>query len=51
MYELSITKIKYPKNDTNIYEYSSLENLLNDLKIFIEEKKISKNNIIRIEVL
>jgi len=51
MYELSITKIKYPKNDTNIYEYSSLENLLNDLKIFIEEKKISKNDIIRIEVL
>ena len=35
MYELSITKIKYPKNDTNIYEYSSLENLLNDLRIFI----------------
>lgn len=51
MYELSITKIKYPKNDTNIYEYSSLENLLNDLKIFIEEKKISKNDIIRIGVL
>lgn len=51
MCEMSITKVRYPKNETNIYEYSSLENLLNELKRFIKEKKISKNDIIRIEVL
>lgn len=51
MWELSITKIKYPNNDTKVYEYSSLDNLLMELKIFIVDKKISKNDIIRIEEL
>lgn len=49
MWELSVTKVRYPKNETNIYEYSSLDNLLAELKRFIEDKKISKNDIIRIE--
>lgn len=49
MYELIITKIKYPKNDTNIYEYSSIDNLIMELKIFIEKKVINENDIIRIK--
>ena len=50
MCELSITRIKYPKNNTTIYEYESLDNLLMELKLMIIEKKINKNDIIRIEV-
>ncbi len=49
MYELSITKIRYPKNETNIYEYKSLDGLLMELKKWLIEKKIYKNDIIRIE--
>ena len=32
MFELTITRIKYPKNDTIEYEYESLDNLLMELK-------------------
>ena len=49
MYNLIITKIRYPKNDTKIYNYTGLENLLIGLKALIENKKIKKNDIIRIE--
>ena len=45
MYLLSITKIKYPINETKTYVYSLLDNLLKELRIMIEEK----NDIIRIE--
>lgn len=48
MFELTVTKIKYPKNDTKIYEYKNIDNLLKDLKTFILNNKISKNDIIRI---
>ena len=48
-YILTITRIKYPKNDTTYYVYSSIDNLLKELKDFIEEHKISSQDIIRIE--
>ena len=48
MVNLSITRIKYPKNDTNEYEYENLDNLLMELKQMIIDKKINKNDIIRI---
>lgn len=50
MVNLSITRIKYPKNDTTEYEYENLDNLLMELKQMIIEKKINKDDIIRIEV-
>lgn len=50
MYLLSITKIKYPHNDTIIQEYTTFDNLCNDLKRMLDNKFISKNDIIRIEV-
>ncbi len=50
MVVLSITRLKYPKNDTIEYEYESLDNLLMELKLMIIEKKINKDDIIRIEV-
>lgn len=48
MWELIISRIKYPKNDTIKYEYENLDNLLMELKLMIIDKKISKNDIIRI---
>ena len=48
MVNLSITKIKYPKNDTIEYEYENLDNLLMELKQMIIDKKINKDDIIRI---
>ena len=48
MFELTITRIKYPKNDTKIYEYESLDNLLMELKQMIIDKKVNKDDIIRI---
>ena len=48
MVNLSITKIKYPKNDTIEYEYENLDNLLMELKQMIIDKKINRNDIIRI---
>ena len=50
MVVLSITRLKYPKNDTIEYEYENLDNLLIELKLMIIEKKINKDDIIRIEV-
>lgn len=50
MYLLSITKIKYPYNDTIIHEYSSFENMCKGLKFMIDNDYLSKNDIIRIEV-
>ena len=47
---LSITRIKYQKNYTTEYEYENLDNLLMELKQMIIEKKINKDDIIRIEV-
>lgn len=49
MYLLRITKIKYPKNDTNTYEYKTIDNLLGELKRFILDNKVTENDIIRIE--
>ena len=46
--QLTITKIKYPKNDTIEYEHESLDNLLMELKQMIIDKKINKDDIIRI---
>lgn len=46
--DLTITKIKYPKNDTIEYEYESLDNLLMELKQMIIDKKVNKDDIIRI---
>lgn len=48
MVNLSITRIKYPKNDTIEYEYENLDNLLMELKQMIIDKKINKDDIIRI---
>lgn len=48
MVNLSITRIKYPKNDTIEYEYENLDNLLMKLKQMIIDKKINKDDIIRI---
>jgi len=48
-YELKITKTWYPKNDTSIYSYGTLDGLLEDLKKWIKDDRISKNDIIRIE--
>lgn len=48
MANLSITRIKYPKNDTTEYEYENLDNLLMELKQMIIDKKINKDDIIRI---
>ena len=48
MVNLSITKIKYPKKDTIEYEYENLDNLLMELKQMIIDKKINKDDIIRI---
>lgn len=48
MFELTITRIKYPKNDSVEYEYESLDNLLMELKQMIIDKKINKDDIIRI---
>ena len=50
MFELSITRIKYPRNDTNVYMYKSLDNLLMELKQMIIKNGVNKNDIIRIEV-
>ena len=50
MVNLSIIKIKYSKNDTIEYEYENLDNLLMELKQMIIDKKINKDDIIRIEV-
>lgn len=50
MVNLVITRIKYPKNDTIEYEYENLDNLLMELKQMIIDKKINKDDIIRIEV-
>ena len=50
MFELSITRVKYPRNDTNVYVYESLDNLLMELKQMIIKNGVNKNDIIRIEV-
>ncbi len=50
MANLSITRIKYSKNDTTEYEYENLDNLLMELKQMIIDKKINKDDIIRIDV-
>lgn len=50
MYILSITRIKYPKNETNIYEYENFEHLTIGLKFMLENEYITKNDIVRIEV-
>lgn len=50
MCTLMIIKHKYPMNETLIYEYSNIDNLLMELKLFITEKKINKYDNIRIEV-
>lgn len=48
-YILTITRIKYPINDTLYYSYSSIDNLLKDLKDFIENHKVVSQDVIRIE--
>ena len=50
MVKLNITRIKYPKNETIMYEYESLDNLLMELKLMIERHYIVSQDIIRIEV-
>ena len=49
MYVLSITKKRYPKNDTLFLEYEKIDNLLNELKKMINNNKIKNDDIIRIE--
>lgn len=49
MYILSITKIKYPKNDTIFLEYETIDNLLKELKEMVNNNKIKSDDIIRIE--
>lgn len=49
MYNLIITKIKYPKNETIIFEYNNFDNLTKELKEMILKNKINKTDIIRIE--
>lgn len=48
MVNLSITRIKYPKNDTIGYEYENLDNLFKDLKKMIMNNNVGKDDIIRI---
>lgn len=48
-YKLIIIRKWYPKNDTSIYSYSTLDRLLDELKKWIEDDRISKHDIIRIE--
>lgn len=48
-YELIITRKLYPKNDTSIYSYSTLDRLLEELKEWIKDDRILKHDIIRIE--
>ena len=50
MYELTITRIKYPKNDSITLIYETLDNMLSSLKDMINEGKIKKDHIFRIEV-
>ena len=50
MYFLSITKVKYPHNDTIVLEFSNYNKLCEELKKMLDNKYITKNNIIRIEV-
>lgn len=50
MYLLSITKIKYPKNDTIVLEFSNYDSMSKEIKRLLDNNIISKNNIIRIEV-
>lgn len=47
-YELTITDIKYPKNESFGYVYESLDTLFKELKEWIEDGTISKTSIIRI---
>lgn len=49
MYILSITKKRYPKNDTIFLEYETIDNLLKELKKMINSNKIRSDDIIRIE--
>lgn len=48
-YELIITRIKYPKNDTTYYVYDSYDSLIRDLKHMIQNNKIQESDIIRIK--
>lgn len=48
-YKLIIIKKWYPRNDTSIYSYGALDRLLEDLKNWIKDDRISKHDIIRIE--
>lgn len=48
-YRLIITRKLYPKNDTSIYSYSTLDRLLEELKKWIKDDRISKHDVIRIE--
>lgn len=50
MIRLAITRHKYPRNETNYYLYSSMDNLLNDLRNMLEKHYISSEDIIRIEI-
>jgi hypothetical protein len=50
MVKLKITRLIYPRNETNYYEYSSIDNLLKDLKFMLEKHYISSEDIIRIEI-
>lgn len=50
MYKLIITRKIYPKNDTSIYSYYTLDSLLEDLKKWIEDGIIAKSDIIKIDI-
>lgn len=50
MYLLSITRVKYPYNETIVLEFSDYNRLCEELKKMLDNKYITKNNIIRIEV-
>lgn len=49
MYILSITKIRYPKNETILLYSKRIDNLLKELKEMINNNKIKNDDIIRIE--
>lgn len=42
MYLLSITKIKYPKNDTIVLEFSDYDTLSKELKKLLDNKILTR---------
>ncbi len=44
-FELCICKHRYPKNDTSYYLYSTIENAIEEIKKWLQEKRIKEEDI------